>query len=62
MVVFDPRHTRSALSRDGWWCTLPFMKLIDFRHIAKQNVLLVLQVAGKEVRQGRVLHLCRIAL
>lgn len=38
------------------------MKLIDFRHVAKQNVLLAEQGAGDEVSHGRVVHLCCIAL
>lgn len=38
------------------------MKLIDFRHVAKQNVLLAEQVAGDEVSHGWVVHLCCIAL
>lgn len=46
----------------GLWCKLPFMKLIDFRHIAKKNVLLVLQGVGDKVSHGRVVHLGRISL
>lgn len=42
--------------------SVPLMKLIDFRHVAKQNVLLAEQVAGDEVSHGRVVHLCCIAL
>lgn len=38
------------------------MKLVDFRHVAKQNVLLVLQAVGDEMSHGRVVHLGRIAL
>lgn len=38
------------------------MKLIDFRHVAKQNVLLIQQGVGDEVSHGRVVHLCRITL
>lgn len=41
---------------------LPFMKLVDFRHIAKKNVLLVLQTDGDKVSHGRVVHLGRISL
>lgn len=46
----------------GVWCKLPFMKLVDFRHIAKKNVLLVLQGVGDKVSHGRVVHLGRISL
>lgn len=38
------------------------MKLIDFRHVAEQNVLLAEQGAGDEVSHGGVVHLSRIAL
>lgn len=38
------------------------MKLIDFRHVSKQNVLLAEQGAGHEVSHGRVVHLRRVAL
>lgn len=38
------------------------MKLVDFRHVAKQHVLLAQQVAGDEVSHGRVVHLCCVAL
>lgn len=38
------------------------MKLIDFGHVAEQNILLAEQGAGDEVSHGRVVHLCRIAL
>lgn len=40
----------------------PFMKLIDFRHVAEQDVFLVEQVAGDEVSHGGVVHLRCIAL
>lgn len=38
------------------------MKLVDFRHIAKKNVFLVLQGVGDKVSHGRVVHLSRISL
>lgn len=38
------------------------MKLVDFIHVAKQDVLLAEQGAGDEVSHGRVVHLCCIAL
>lgn len=38
------------------------MKLVDFWHVPKQDVLLAVQVAGDEVSHGRVVHLCRVAL
>lgn len=38
------------------------MKLIDFRHVAEQDVLLAEQGAGDEVSHGRVVHLSRVAL
>lgn len=38
------------------------MKLVYFRHVAKQDVLLAEQGAGDEVSQGRVVHLCSVAL
>ncbi len=38
------------------------MKLVDFRHVAEQDVLLAEQGAGDEVSHGWVVHLCRIAL
>lgn len=47
---------------DSLWCKLPFMKMVDFRHIAKKNVLLALQGVGEKVRHGRVVHLGRISL
>lgn len=40
----------------------PLVKLIDFRHVAKQDVLLVEQSAGDEGSQRRVVHLRRVAL
>lgn len=42
MVACNLRHTRGALNWDELCCTVPFMKQVDFRHIAKQNILLVL--------------------
>lgn len=41
---------------------VPLMKLVDFRHVAKQHVLLAQQVAGDEVSHGRVVHLRCVAL
>lgn len=38
------------------------MKLIDFRHVAEQDVLLAEQGGGDEVSHGRVVHLSRVAL
>ena len=38
------------------------MKLVDFKHVAKQYVFLAEQGAGDEGSHGRVVHLCRIAL
>lgn len=38
------------------------MKLVDFRHVAKQHFLLAQQVAGDEVSHGRVVHLRCVAL
>lgn len=40
----------------------PLMKLIDFRHVAEQDVLLAEQGGGDEVSHGRVVHLSRVAL
>lgn len=38
------------------------MELVDFRHVAEQDVLLAEQGAGDEVSHGRVVHLCCVAL
>lgn len=38
------------------------MKLVDFRHVAKQDVLLAEQGVRDEVSHGGVVHLCCIAL
>lgn len=38
------------------------MKLVDFWHVPKQDVLLAVQVVGDEMSHGRVVHLCRVAL
>lgn len=38
------------------------MKLINFRHVPKQDVLLALQSAGYEVSHGGIVHLCCITL
>lgn len=38
------------------------MKLVDFRHVAKQDDLLAQQGAGDEVSHGWVVHLSRISL
>lgn len=40
----------------------PLMKLVDLRHVAKQDVFLAEQDAGDEVSQSRVVQLCCIAL
>lgn len=40
----------------------PFMKLVDLKHVSKQDVLLAEQGAGDEVSHGGVVHLCRVAL
>ena len=53
MVIF-PMNFKGAY--------VPLMKLIDFGHVAKQNILLAEQGAGDEVSHGGVVHLCRIAL
>lgn len=38
------------------------MKLVDFIHVSKQDVLFAEQGAGDEMSHSRVVHLCRIAL
>lgn len=38
------------------------MKLVDFRHVSKQDVLLAEQCAGDEVSHSRIVHFCCIAL
>ena len=42
--------------------TLPLVELVDFWHVAKQDVFLVEQGAGDELSHRRVVHLCRVAL
>lgn len=40
----------------------PLVEVVDFRHVSKENLLLVLQRGGDEVKHGRVVHLRGISL
>lgn len=40
----------------------PLVKVVNFGHVAKQNLLFVLQRSRDYVRHGWIIHLCRISL
>lgn len=43
-------------------CVLPAVKLVNLRHVSKQNILLAAQGSREEVGCGRVFHLRPVAL
>lgn len=38
------------------------VELVDLRHVSEEDVLLVKQCVGDEVRHGRIVHFCCITL
>lgn len=43
-------------------CVLPAVKLVNLRHVSKQDILLAAQSSREEIGRGRVLHLRPVAL